>query len=340
MKTIIVKGRNGSSRILVNEPLDRLSEHLPPGQVYIITDKNVEKYYAKRFPSCPTFVLEAGESSKTHGKAVEICRWLIQEGAGRDAFILGIGGGVVCDIAGFAASIYMRGVDFGFVATSLLAQVDASIGGKNGINLDGFKNIMGCFSQPRFVLCDPNMLSTLPSEEYKNGLIEAIKHTLIADKSLFSQIESGITGLMNRDQDLILQLLHQSIKVKTDIVNMDEMEMGERRKLNLGHTWGHAVEKVDGIPHGQAVGIGLVFAARLSEHLGKLSNQDATRIQNLLESLSMPTEAKSNPETIFKAMLSDKKKESDYIHFVLMEGLGAVSVVPVEVDALKSFVLQ
>ncbi len=335
MDTIFVKGRFRNSRILVGEPIDKLPEHMPDKGVFIITDDNVHKIYGKAFPGFPVYVMKAGEKNKTPGSALDICRWLLNEGAGRDAFLLGVGGGLVCDMAGFVASVYMRGINFGLVATSLLAQVDASLGGKNGVNLDGFKNIIGTFNQPEFVLCDTSMLRSLPKEELKNGLAEAVKHALIADKHMFFTIRENTTAIMDLDEMLINKLVSHSIRVKSDIVSKDEIELGERRKLNLGHTWGHAVEKTDGIPHGQAVSIGLVFAAELSEHKGMLSPQDRTQVVELLQSLGLPARTNTNPKMIFHALKKDKKREADHIHFVLMKGIGKVVVETLPLSELE-----
>lgn len=340
MKPIIINGRHGSSRILAGETLDKLGEYIPGHNVFIITDKNLHKIYGHRFPDCPVYVLDAGEQQKTLENAAHICRWLMEEGAGRDAFVLGFGGGMVCDMAGFVASVYMRGTRFGYVATSLLAQVDAGIGGKNGVNLDGFKNIIGTFNQPQFVLCDTTLLHSLPKEELKNGLAEMVKHVLIADKHMFNIIKDHAGDILNLDEGLINKLVQHSIHVKAAIVNKDEVETGERRKLNLGHTWGHAVEKTDRISHGHAVAIGLAFAARLSEHKGRLRPAERIRLTKLLQSLGLPTESPTNPEIIFQSVVKDKKKEGDHIYFVLMEGIGQVSVEPIPIKELKDFVIN
>ena len=176
--------------------------------------------------------------------------------------IVAIGGGIVCDVAGFAASTYMRGLSFGFVPTTLLAQVDASVGGKNGVNLHGYKNLVGTFAQPGFVLCDPELLRTLPTEEVRNGFAEVIKQAAIGDALLFSFLEAGPDAALSLDRAAIDRIVYDCLKVKTNIVKEDELETGERRKLNFGHTVGHAVEKVHGLRHGEAVSIGMMAAAR------------------------------------------------------------------------------
>ncbi len=338
MKRFIIKGKFQESRIAAGNLATDLSAILPTGNVFILTDENVFRFYKERLASFPVFVIRPGEESKTADTALCICRWLMEEGAGRHAFVCGIGGGVVCDMAGFVASIYMRGIDFGFVPTSLLAQVDAAIGGKNGVNLDAFKNIIGTFNQPRFVHCDPVMLNTLPEEELKNGLAEVVKHCLIADKNMFYKIKDHTGALLQRDAGLLQEVIEHSIEVKVNVVNRDEFERGERRLLNLGHTWGHAVEKTQGIPHGQAVSIGLCFAARFSEHKGLLSHAECREIVNLLRALGLPVRTAANPRHILQAILKDKKKEDEHLHYVFMQGIGKAITKSISIRELTEFV--
>ncbi len=332
-----MKGRHRNSRILVGDKFELLEEHLPAEEVYIITDPHVKQLYGDDFPDFPVYVMEPGEAAKTPETVSRICQWLIGEEAGRDAFLLGIGGGVVCDVTGFAASVYMRGIDFGFVATTLLAQVDAALGGKNGVNLDGFKNIMGTFNQPHFVVCCTGMLHTLPEKELQNGLAEAVKHTLIADKRMFKEIRERADDILALDEEMIKKLVSHSIKVKSDIVGRDEVEEGERRKLNLGHTWGHAVEKTDGIPHGHAVSIGMVFAATLSEQRGLLQPQERQELISLLHALDLPLQSFTPVEQVFHALARDKKRKGSHVHFVLMNGIGDVIVEAISLEEIGEF---
>ncbi len=340
MNQIELTGKFGTSTVLVGESIGNLAEHLPAGSVFAITDENLYRHYPECFKDRPVYILKPGEHSKTIATIEEICRWLMAQGAGRDAFILGVGGGVVCDIAGFAASVFMRGVDFGFVATSLLAQVDGSIGGKNGVNLDGYKNIIGTFNQPRFVICDTNMLHTLPAVEFKNGMSEVIKHALIADRVMFDYILKHHTDIMQLNQEAVNYLVKRSVEIKVAIVSADEREQGERRKLNLGHTWGHAVEKTDGIPHGQAVSIGLAFAAKLSAKKGLLTREERDEIVSILIKLRLPTKTRTPNGEVFEALLKDKKRKTNYIHFVLMDSVGKAKVETMSLSELQSFVSQ
>lgn len=338
MERIEIEGAYGSSSVFVGETLGNVNNFLPSSNVFIITDEHVNAYHSEGFPKFPTYSVAPGESSKNLEVAGELYRWLLEMGADRTSFILGIGGGVVCDLAGFVASTFMRGLAFGFVATTLLAQVDASVGGKNGVNLNGYKNIVGTFSQPNFVICDTNLLSTLPQEEYLNGFAEIVKHTLIADAQMFSFIEQNVDEVKTFSPIILERLVAHSVKIKAAIVQADEFEKGERKKLNLGHTWGHAVEKVTGMSHGKSVSVGLEFAARLSVSKGLLDNRDYMRIMNILRDLNLPICIKVNPKHIYEALMKDKKKANASIDFILMRGIGSVAIERLPLDEIRNFV--
>jgi 3-dehydroquinate synthase len=304
MKSIIIEGKNGTSRIVIGESMDNVKDYLPKTSVFIITDRNVNKLYGHRFPDAPVYVAEPGEDSKEFPVIASIWQWLLENGADRSSFILAVGGGVISDIAGFVAATFMRGIPFGFVASSLLAQVDASVGGKNGINLYGYKNIVGTFTQPEFVLCDTSMLSTLPEEEFTSGMAEVIKHAVIRDAAKFSFLESNHDALVKLDKNAIDHIVCESIRIKAAVVQADEHEHGIRRLLNFGHTWGHALEKILKIPHGQAVSLGMVFASGLSVAKGFLEKSEMNRIISLLRTYELPIEVNPDMEKVFEAMLT------------------------------------
>ncbi|MCD4721091.1 MAG: 3-dehydroquinate synthase, partial [Desulfobacula sp.] len=199
MKTFHVNGLSGLSSIYVGERLKNLENYLPSTQTIIVTDENIKKYYQKDFPDVPIITIGTGEDIKTLATVETILKELIRYSCDRSSFILGIGGGIVCDITGFAASVFLRGVNFGFVSTSLLSQVDASVGGKNGVNLDSYKNMVGVFNQPEFVICDIDLLNTLPKKEISNGFAEIVKHALISDHDMFDFIEKNIQKALNLD---------------------------------------------------------------------------------------------------------------------------------------------
>lgn len=334
---IIVAGSLRESTILVGEKLAHLSRHIPTNisQVFIITDANVKRLYSDQFPENATVIeIGLGEKHKTLATMAIIFQALIAAGADRQAFIVGIGGGIVCDVAGFAASTYMRGIDFGFVSSTLLAQVDASVGGKNGVNLDSYKNIVGTFNQPRFVICDTDMLTTLPPDDLCCGFAEIVKHMLIADGPMLKWLESRTELALDLDAAVINRLVEHSVNIKAAVVNKDEKEAGERRKLNFGHTLGHAVEKLTGVPHGQAVSLGMVAAAKLSELRGLLTPDDVNRIVTILEKLNLPATLVETPANLLETMTHDKKREGDGVHFVLLDGIGRAIIEPISFTEL------
>jgi 3-dehydroquinate synthase len=211
------------------------------------------------------------------------------------------------------------------------------VGGKNGVNFDGYKNMVGVFNQPDFVICDPDLLETLPERELLNGCAEVVKHGAIADRDLFSYLEKNYKGIFDLEREVIEKIVYDSVIIKSEVVNRDEREKGERRKLNFGHTIGHAIEKVTGAAHGEAVSVGMVVAAGLSEQKGLLSREDRIRIESLLANLKLPTEISADPEKLFDAMTKDKKREGDSIHFVLLKGIGHAVMEDISIKELKAF---
>ncbi|MBT8342838.1 MAG: 3-dehydroquinate synthase [Desulfatitalea sp.] len=324
---------------MVGERLDNLAAYLPAGRTIIITDENVRRLYGDRFPNAEVITIGCGEQHKTLESLAGIYDRLIQAEADRTAFIVGIGGGIVGDVTGFAASTYMRGVRFGFVATSLLAQVDATVGGKNGVNFKGYKNMVGVFNQPDFVIIDIGLLKTLPDEEIACGLAEIVKHACIADPDYFDFIEQHCEPIAELDEGTMLHLVHRSVAIKAGVVNQDEREAGERRKLNFGHTLGHAFEKTLGISHGAAVSAGMVMAAELSVDQKRLTVQAATRIRRLLARLNLPTHLEFDREAVFNALKKDKKRVRTDIHFILLERLGKAVVATIGIDALGQWLM-
>ncbi len=338
MKILKIHGDTGSSVIRVGETLERLDKYIPPENVVIITDINVKNFYGHKFPPHPIITVETGEKIKTLHTVEYICEELVALGADRSTFLVGIGGGIVCDITGFVASIYLRGVRFGFVSSTLLSQVDASVGGKNGVNFKGYKNMIGVFSQPEFVICDLNLLKTLPKKEILCGLAEIVKHAVIGDADLFTYLEEQYKKALALDMGVVEKLVYESIVIKSGIVNRDELEKGERRKLNFGHTFGHAIEKTTGIPHGEAVGAGMVIASALSAKRGFLPANDAERIKNLLRNLRLPTRLKGDGKMVLDALKKDKKRQGDHIYFVWLNGIGNAFVDRISMGELEAVI--
>lgn len=340
MQSIIVEGQTGRSHIMVGESLANLPNHLPPGRVIIITDENVARLYQDQFPDCDVITIGLGEKIKTLITIENIYDQLIDLEADRTTFIMGVGGGIVGDITGFAASTYMRGLRFGFVPTTLLAQVDATVGGKNGVNFKGFKNMVGVFNQPQFVIVDIDVLKTLPPEEIACGLAEIVKHACIMDAAYFCEIENQCDAIARLDAAVMHKLVYDSVVIKADVVNQDEKETGVRRKLNYGHTIGHALEKTLGISHGEAVGVGMVLAAEFSMQKGYISHQEVERIRSLLTRLHLPLEVDFDRQAVVDALGKDKKRESDNIKFVLLKEIGQAVIEDIAIEELRRWIME
>jgi 3-dehydroquinate synthase len=338
VKTLEIQGNTGNSTILIGERFRNLRKYIPSEKVVIITDTNVRRCYPKDFPSCKVIEIGTGENIKNLDTIRTIYGKLVDYEADRSSFIVGVGGGIVCDIAGFAASTYMRGVRFGFVPSTLLSQVDASVGGKNGVNFGGYKNMVGVFNQPEFVICDMSLLRSLPRVEISSGLSEIVKHAVIGDVDLFSYLEGCYEKALKLDPEMIEDLVYGSLLIKSSIVNRDEKETGERRKLNFGHTFGHAIEGTTGIPHGEAVSLGMVVAAAFSTKRNHLPAEDSERIEELLKKLKLPIKMKLDRERVLDALRKDKKRENESIHFVFLQGIGNAVVEEISMEELESLV--
>jgi 3-dehydroquinate synthase len=303
-----------------------------------ITDKNLHRLYKDFFNEASTIVIESGEKTKNLRTIEQIYHRLLELDADRTTVISGFGGGMICDITGFVASTYMRGLQFNLIPTSLLAQVDASIGGKNGVNLSEYKNIIGTFSQPKHIFLDFDLLKSLSKKEIASGLTEIIKHALIADSALFSYIEKKSAELLYLEPNIIEMPVLESIKIKSEIVKSDAREGGERRKLNFGHTFGHAFEKIYGLTHGEAVSMGMIIANKISVSMGLLTKHDENRIIALLKQLKLPTNLHLHKPKLIDAIKKDKKREGDLVHFVILSGIGKSKIVKLSYKNLEEFI--
>jgi len=325
MKIIELKTQNKISKIYIGESLSNVKKYLPENRkVIIITDDNIVKFYYDFIKDYPLIIIGQGEQNKTLNTIKYIFEKLIEFEADRSTFILAVGGGIVTDVAGFAASVFMRGLKFGFVSTTLLAQVDACVGGKNGINFERYKNMIGTFNQPEFVLCDIYSLKTLNHREFIAGFSEIIKSAIIKNLEFYEYIENNIDKALNYDFEIIEHMIYESVSIKAKVVENDEKEeSGERRILNFGHTFAHAYEKINNnLLHGEAVAAGMVMATKLSYKLGFIDKNTLERIKILIAKTGLPVFIQNNSEDIVKAMRKDKKRENEMIHFVLIKNIG------------------
>ena len=325
-----VRSRSG---IYIGPVKDILSGVLPEGRVVVVSDATIDRLYHPLLEKYDTVLIGLGESVKTLQTVETIYRRFIELGVDRSTFVLAVGGGIVTDVAGFAASTYMRGLKFGFVSTTLLGQVDASVGGKNGVNVAGYKNMAGTFTQPQFVICDPGLLRTLPDREFRAGLAEVVKAAIIADADLFGRIENTTFEALRTDTDLLTDAVSAAIRVKADIVERDEHESGDRRKLNLGHTLAHAIEKCSNrMNHGEAVAVGTALIAGAAVKLGVLSEADRDRIVHVLMQLGFDLTPPVDVKRLLKEVGKDKKNEEGILRIVLPVGIGDCEVRPMKID--------
>jgi 3-dehydroquinate synthase len=310
----------------------KLKELVDPKRTILITDENVYHHHAKKFKSWDTIVLKPGEEFKVQATVDAIIDQLIEMGADRTTTLVGVGGGVITDLTGYVATIYMRGISFGFVPTTLLALVDASIGGKNGIDVGIYKNMVGCIRQPAFILHDLAFLNTLPEIEWKSGFAEIIKHASIKDATMFKQLEGSTINTFQKSKKQTCNLIQRNALIKTKVVMQDEFEKGDRKLLNFGHTLGHALENQYELTHGEAISIGMVYAANLSQQITGF--KQASRVISLLDQYQLPTFAQFNKEKVITALSKDKKKVKDTVHFILLEKLGKAIVQPISIDQI------
>ncbi len=304
----------------------------------IITDSNVAPHYAQRTADTlkaagfdgVVIQINAGEQSKDLKNVGAVLNELAARRLERSSFVVALGGGVVGDLAGFVAATYLRGIDFVQVPTSLLAQVDSSVGGKTGVNLKAGKNLVGAFYQPRLVVCDIETFTTLPDREFRSGLAEIIKYGIIYDPKLFAYLERRMDQILARDSKALAKIIARSCEIKAEVVGQDEKESGLRTILNFGHTIGHAIEAISGYGkylHGEAISIGQIAAARLSAQVARLSDLEVERIEKLFESAGLPTRIRLNAkqlERLHTATQLDKKVKGGEIKFVLADRIGAV----------------
>jgi 3-dehydroquinate synthase len=363
---ITIRCADGSlSRVLFG-PLASLPGLVDPAKSVVVTDPTINRIYGVSFPSCPVVEVPRGEAAKSLAELESLYGRFLELGLGRDATVVAIGGGTVSDLAGFAASTWQRGVDFGFAPTTLLAMVDASVGGKNGVDFRGLKNQVGTFRQPRFVLMDVGLLRTLPDIEFQSGMAEAVKHAVLAGGEYFELVASARPRrAADASNEVLERIVEGSARLKALVVGRDEREGGERRKLNLGHTVGHAIEAATGLPHGHSVAAGLGTVCRLSRRLGRMKVAEADRAVGLISACGLPSSIaeaallaaelgrapgdgspavrQDGPDLrarIAAALTADKKRLGSDILVALPLGIGDVGIESIPVRELADFVME
>lgn len=307
-----------------------------PGSTVLVTDEHVYQAHTRKFRGWNCIVLKPGEEYKVQSTADAIIEQLIGMEADRKTLLVGVGGGVVTDITGYVASVYMRGLRFGFVPTTVLGLVDASIGGKNGIDVGVYKNLVGVIRQPAFILHDMSLLKSLPEAEWQNGFAEIIKHACIRDAAMFRELAGNRLSHYRRSSTDMAALVKRNAKIKARIVQADEWEQGDRRLLNFGHTLGHALENQYELLHGQAISIGMTYACHISEQRCGFRQTDP--VTRLLSQYGLPTYAAFDPGKVFRVLKMDKKRERAAMNYVLLERIGKAVVRPIRLTELETII--
>ncbi|GEO10847.1 3-dehydroquinate synthase [Segetibacter aerophilus] len=319
-----------------NADFNYLEQLVSKDNAVIVTDENVFAKHQKKFKGWKSIIIKAGEQHKVQATVDDIIQQLIDVGADRNTTLVGVGGGVITDITGYVAGIYMRGIAFGFVPTSILAMVDAAIGGKNGIDVGLYKNMVGLIKQPAFLLYDFSLLKSLPKEEWVNGFAEVIKHACIKDAPMFNMLEENKLDYFQKDPENLAKLIQRNALLKTKVVVTDEFENGDRKLLNFGHTIGHAVENLYKIPHGHAVSIGMGVACKFSEEITGF--KDTARVVNVLKQYGLPPQFEFDKEETFRILKSDKKKSNQSINYVLLNKIGKATIVPLPFEQIHALI--
>ncbi|RYY56240.1 MAG: 3-dehydroquinate synthase [Chitinophagaceae bacterium] len=330
MELKTVKFSVSSTQFYFGASMSHLKKIARPASSVIITDEHLFDAHPDKFRGYNTIVLKPGEEHKVQDTVSEIIEQLVEMQADRQTTLVGVGGGVVTDITGYTASVYMRGLKFGFVPTSILGLVDASIGGKNGVDLGDYKNMVGTIRQPSFILHDYSLLASLPDHEWVNGFAEVIKHACITDAAMFRELEKHTVADYRRDKKLVSALIRRNTLIKTKVVQGDEFEKGDRRLLNFGHTLGHAVETQYELSHGEAISIGMTAACQLSEQLTGFKH--TAKVTALLGQYGLPTYAAFDRDRVTEVMTMDKKRDRKEMNYVLLSriGKGVVKAIPLK----------
>lgn len=345
MQTLSLTGANGLSEIFIEPGLlgyagEEILKTFSPSRIHIVTDSNVAPLYLEQLAQqfelpVSSTIIPAGEEHKRLSTVEGIYHDLLAVGFTRKDLIIALGGGVVGDITGFAAATLLRGVSLCQIPTTLLAQVDSSVGGKTGVDLAEGKNLVGAFYQPRLVLIDPEVLNTLPDTTFADGMAEVVKYGYIANPDILDMVSQPDYKAHISD------VIYECVKIKRDVVAIDEHDTGLRMILNFGHTVGHAVEKLGNyteLTHGQAVAIGMVAALRLGALRGDADL--SAPLVALLHKIGLPTEMTHDREAIFGALLSDKKKFGSTVNFILVREPGRAEITPIEAEALHEYILK
>jgi 3-dehydroquinate synthase len=336
MKNWKVKFSSQTVSFFLEGKFTAIDKMVDKSNAFYITDENIYALHQKKFKGKKTIVIPAGEEHKQQSTVDFIIEALVNLGATREAVLIGVGGGVVTDMVGYAAGIYMRGVGVGFVPTTILAMVDASIGGKNGIDVGLYKNMVGLIRQPSFLVYDMEFLKTLPKHQWENGFAEIIKHAAIKDAAMMKALASHDLSYYQKNKKALQLLIAKNVQLKVIVVQKDEFEKGDRKLLNFGHTLGHAIENQHALLHGHAISIGMVYASKISQVL--VGFKDTGLLLDTLKKYGLPTSMRFNVDHAMQVMQKDKKKAGAGMQYVLLKKIGQAVYETVPMKSLEKLI--
>jgi len=314
----------------------QLNKLVDKKKTIVLTDDNVYEAHKEKFKDWELIVIKPGEENKIQSTVDEVIGLMIEMEADRTTTLLGVGGGVITDLTGYIASIFMRGISFGFVPTTLLGMVDASVGGKNGVDVGVYKNMVGVIRQPKFLFYDYSFLNTLPEWVWSDGFAEIIKHACIKDAVAFNQLENEDIDSIRMKSSVLFGLIQRNVLLKTQIVQQDEFEKGDRKLLNFGHTLGHAIETQYALTHGQAVAIGMSYALSLSEQL--VGFQESTKVREVIQQYNLPVNGNFDMKKVLEILKMDKKRVDKNMNFILLEKIGKGEIKSIPLIQLNKMV--
>ena len=326
-----------NTSIFFNESFTNINNYLndvDQNNIFYLVDNKVFELHKTLFqPNKNTLLIKSTEDSKSIKNVSSLIEKILKLGGNKKSYIIGIGGGIVCDITGFIASIFMRGIRFAYVPTTVLSITDAALGGKNGVNFNHIKNLVGIINEPNFVLVDLCFLDSLKENEFNDGFAEIIKHACIASPELFKKLEKSLISYESRD--LLSEILKESISIKLNIVSKDINDLTLRKILNFGHTFGHAIEAKYNFSHGNSVSLGMIYACQISNKLGYLSDEKVNRVKNLLNKFGLPVDiSKINVSEILHLIEKDKKVKYNNIDFIILRDIGCAEILNIKISDL------
>jgi 3-dehydroquinate synthase len=340
LKIIETTLEGGVVKTILDAAFDNIQNFHSKEKIIILTDETIFALHQQKFNNYAVIKIDGTEKNKTQTTIDTIVSQMLDLDIDKSFMLVGVGGGVVTDMAGYVASIYKRGIKLGLVPTTILGMTDAAIGGKNGVNVGMYKNMVGTTYRPQFILYDLSLLETLPKAEWINGFAEIIKHACIKDAAMFDELAANSIDFYFQNKNAIATLIEKNVALKTAVVVNDEHETGERYLLNFGHTFGHAVENLYNLPHGHAVSIGMIMAAKISEEINNFDSTSKEKLIQILQQYGLPVALQIDKGQVLASLKKDKKRAGDAINFVLLNSIGDGIVQKVSFTQIESLLDQ